>query len=316
MMQLILISGIVCGLGVSSLLAEPRIVCDQPVFDFGSRDASEVVIHTFELKNTGTSDLVISAVRPACGCTATELTRFTIPLGESARLAAKLTLAGRSGDIHKPILIESNDPANPAFQLLMQGKVTTEFSIFPSFLTLRQSAPNQPLSGTVQITSAGRPFRITRIESSDPSARVRADPMPDGLSQQISASLEKSPQPDPQPFLITLQTDNPRMPSVDIPAMAVQIKKIIIAPERIVLREGDEGAKKHVIIKSADGTPLEIKEISTPGPNVKVDYSATLGSIRLAVRGLSVLGDYDEKGLGVVFTNGESIQIPVVFEAR
>ncbi len=314
-MRLIFISGIVCLLGVSSLLAEPRKVCDQPTFDFGSRDASEVVSHTFELKNTGTSDLIITAVRPACGCTTAQLDKSVIPPGESSKLGAQLSLAGRSGEIQKPILIESNDPANPALQLSIQGKVSTEFVIVPSILTLRQSAPEQPPSGSVQIISARRPFRITRIESSDPFVRVRADPMPDGLSQQISASLEKIPDSDPQPFLITLHTDIPRMPSIDIPAMVVQLKKIIIAPERIVLRKGDEGGRKQFVIKSADGTPLEITEILTHDPSVKVDYSATKSSIRFTVRGLRGQGANGRKAIIVTFSNGESVQVPVVFES-
>jgi hypothetical protein len=190
MMRLILISGIVCRLGVSNLLAEPRIACDQPTFDFGSRDASEVVEHTFMLKNSGTTDLVISAIRPACGCTAANLTRQTIPPGESTELSTQLTLAGRSGELHKSILIESNDPANPALQLVLLGKTTKEFEIVPPVMTLRQSAAGQAPAGSVQITFLGKSLRITSTESSDPSLHVRADPLPGGNSYQISAAFE------------------------------------------------------------------------------------------------------------------------------
>ncbi len=292
--------------------ASPRIACETATFDFGTRDSSEIVEHSFELKNTGDSDLVITAIRPACGCTAAELTNSTIPPGESAKLAAKLTLAGRSGDIHKTILIESNDPANPAFQLAMQGKIVTEVAVVPPVLTLRQSAPGQPASGTVQITANGKPFRITQAASSDPSVRVRSAPMQDGVSHQISASLEKIPETDPQPFLIMLQTDNPRMPTIDIPATVVLIKKILVAPERIVVRKGDAGSKKYVVLKSADGKPLEITEISTPDPVVKVDYTTTPSSIRLSLRGLDAKKEYDGEIISIAFSNGEAVQIPII----
>ena len=46
--------------------AEPKISCDEPTFDFGSRDASEVVSHTFELKNNGTSELVMVVQQFVC----------------------------------------------------------------------------------------------------------------------------------------------------------------------------------------------------------------------------------------------------------
>jgi hypothetical protein len=301
---------------VALFAASPRIACELATFDFGTRDSSEIVEHIFELKNTGEADLVISAIRPACGCTAAELTNSTIPPGESAKLATKLTLAGRSGDIHKTILIESNDPANPAFQLAMQGKIVTEVAVVPPVLTLRQSAAGQPPSGTVQITSNGKPFRITQVESSDPFVRVRTDLMPDGVSHQISASMEKIPASDPQPFLIMLQTDNPRVPTIDIPATMVLMKKILVAPERIVLRKGDAGSKKYVVLKSADGKPLEIKEISTPDPAVKVDYTTTQSFIRLTVRGLDVLQERELGGeeIQVGFSNRESVQIPIAFD--
>lgn len=306
----------ICFLPPATAPATPRIACDEPVFQFGTRDSSETVEHSFELKNTGTSDLAITAIRPACGCTATELTRPTIPPGETAKISTKLTLAGRSGEARKTIAVESNDPANPTIVLAMEGKIATEFEVAPPVFTLRQPAASQPATGSVQITPNNHPFRITGSQSSDPSVRISTGTGPDGRSHQITATLEKLTTSDPQPFLVTLQTDSPRVPTIDIPAVVVLEKKILVAPEKILLREGDAETKKYVLLKSAEGTPLEIKEISTPAPAVKVDYSATPSSIRLAVRGLSDLREYDGKAIVVIFTNGESIQIPVVFESR
>jgi hypothetical protein len=295
---------------------QPRIFCKETTFDFGSKDSSEIVDHTFVLKNTGNSDLVITAVRPACGCTAAELTQSTIPPGESAKLSAKLTLAGRSGEVQKPILIESNDPANPALQLVMQGTVVNEFTVTPSVLTLRQTASDPNATGSVMISSNGNAFQITKAEAFPSSIRVRADPMPDGLSYQISAIFKKIPESDPAPCLITLQTDNPRQPTLEIATTIVLQKKIIVAPERIILRHGDAISKKYIILKSADGAALAIKDILTPDTSVKVDYTSTASSIRLAIRGLDAQRDLDGKKITVDFTNGESVQIPLVFESR
>lgn len=295
---------------------QPRIFCEETTFDFGSKDSSEIVDHTFILKNTGNSDLVITAVRPACGCTAAELTQSTIPPGESAKLSAKLTLAGRNGQVQKPILIESNDPANPALQLVMKGTVANEFTVTPSILTIRQTAPDEHAAGSVMISSSGNPFQITKAEAFPPSIKVRADPMPGGLSYQISAVFKKIPESDPVPCLITLQTDNPRQPRLEIPTTVVLQKKIIVAPERIILRHGDAISKKYVVLKSADGTALAIKDILTPDTSVKVDYTSTASSIRLAIRGLDAQCDLDGKKITIDFTNGESVQIPLVFESR
>jgi hypothetical protein len=91
----------------------------------------ESVEHTFILKNTGSADLEIKKVQPACGCTTAELEKNIIPPGDSANVAAKLSLAGRSGEVQKPINIESNDPTNSTLQLLIKGIVSADFQIFP-----------------------------------------------------------------------------------------------------------------------------------------------------------------------------------------
>jgi len=303
------------GKDLHSTEKQPRIFCEEMTFDFGSKDSSEIVDHIFVLKNTGSSDLVITAVRPACGCTAAELTRSTIPPGESAKLSAKLTLAGRNGQVQKPILIESNDPANPALQLVMQGTVANEFTVTPSILTLRQTASDPNATGSVMISSNGNAFQITKAEAFPSSIRVRADPMPDGLSYQISAVFKKIPESDQAPCLITLQTDNPRQPTLEIPTTIVLQKKIIVAPERIILRHGDAISKKYIILKSADGAALAIKDILTPDTSVKVDYTSTASSIRLAIRGLDAQLDVNEKNITVVFANGETLQIPISLES-
>jgi hypothetical protein len=312
MMRLLLISGIVGVISTSNLLAEPRIVCNQPTFDFGSRDASEVVEHTFTLKNSGTTDLVISAVRPACGCTVANLTRQTIPPGESAELSTQLTLAGRSGELHKSILIEANDPANPAMQLALVGKATQEFDIVPSVLTLRQSSIGQAPAGAILIKSSDKPFRILKVTASDPAVLVRADPMPDGIAYQISASFEKVPSQNSPPSQITIETDNSRMPVLSIPISTILSKKILVAPDSILLNPGEENSKIQIILKSAEGTPLEIVEISKTDDRIKVDYSVHQGIIRLTVRGLSANNGWGGQKISIHFASGDSVDIPIV----
>lgn len=311
-MRLILISGIVGVISTSNLLAEPRIVCDQPTFDFGSRDASEVVGHTFKLKNSGTTNLVISAIRPACGCTAANLTRQTIPPGESAELSTRLTLAGRSGELHKTILVESNDPANPAIKLVLVGKTTEDFEIAPAVLTLRQSSLGQSPTRTVHIKSKEKPFRISQVIASDPSIHIRADPMPDGSSYQISATFEKTPSENPLPSQIIVHTDNSRMPPLIIPTKTILFKKILFAPDMILLKAGEENLKKQIILKSADGSPLEIVDIMKPDPQIKVDYSAHQGIITLTLRGLKTKSDLNGQKISLYFASGDSVDIPIM----
>jgi len=72
-----------CGLAAGEVAAShgPRLVCDQPVYNFGTNNAEKPISHTFILRNTGDEPLTIrkcgrSILRPvvkrsAC-CRATE----------------------------------------------------------------------------------------------------------------------------------------------------------------------------------------------------------------------------------------------------
>ena len=58
---------------VAPLTNAPRLVCEQPTFEFGELDESAVVEHEFVLRNAGTAPLNITSVRAACGCTVASL---------------------------------------------------------------------------------------------------------------------------------------------------------------------------------------------------------------------------------------------------
>lgn len=317
--RLLLIAGIAAGMVPAILLAEPRIACDQPTFDFGSRDASEVVEHTFTLENSGTTDLVISAIRPACGCTAANLTRQTIPPSESAELSTQLTLAGRSGELHKTILVESNDPANPALQLALVGKTATDFELQPSFLVLRKDSPSKPATGFVQIRAAdGSAFEIGELLSASGKIKLRADPMPSGNAYQISANFDEEMPPGEHSDQITISTNLKGGRTATIGALAVVPAPIAVAPAKIVLEENPEATvSRTIILKSPRNEKLEITRIETPDPKITTQIQA-LGEfgMRVNLGKLSQSRDLDSKVIVIHLASGQMLEISIHIKTR
>jgi hypothetical protein len=300
-------------------LAEPRIVCDQPTFDFGARDASEVVEHTFTLKNSGTADLVISAIRPACGCTAANLTRQTIPPGESAELSTRLTLAGRSGELHKSILIESNDQANPALQLALVGKTATDFEIQPSLLVLRKDSPSKPATGSVQIRATdGSAFEIGELLSASGKIKLRADPMPSGNAYQISANFDEEMPPGEHSDQITISSNLKGGRTTTVWALVVVPSPITVAPAKIVLEENPESTvSRTVILKSPKNEKLEISRIETPDPKITTQIQP-LGDfgVRVVLGNLPQSRDLDSKMIVIYIVLGQVVEIPLHIKSR
>ena len=66
----------------------------------------------FTFKNTGTTTILITNVKAACGCTATEYTKTPIKPGESATVQAKYNAAAK-GAFSKTVTVTTTADATP-----------------------------------------------------------------------------------------------------------------------------------------------------------------------------------------------------------
>jgi len=76
--------------------------------DFGTILEGERVVGYFDYVNTGSGDLVISAVEATCGCTTPGWDSEPIGPGDSGVLKVIFDSSGRSGNQHKAINVTSN----------------------------------------------------------------------------------------------------------------------------------------------------------------------------------------------------------------
>ncbi|HEY0030908.1 MAG TPA: DUF1573 domain-containing protein [Bacteroidia bacterium] len=76
--------------------------------DFGKITQGEVVSHSFVFKNTGGSDLVISAATGSCGCTVPSYPKEAIKPGQDAKIDVKFDSGGKSGLVQKTITLVTN----------------------------------------------------------------------------------------------------------------------------------------------------------------------------------------------------------------
>lgn len=74
-----------------------KIKFDSDKHDFGKIKQGDKVKHTFTFTNVGDKDLVVSNVKPTCGCTATNWTRTAVKPGESGTIEAQFNSAGKMG---------------------------------------------------------------------------------------------------------------------------------------------------------------------------------------------------------------------------
>ena len=80
--------------------------------DYGVIEQGEKVAHIFKFKNTGNEPLVLSNVKPSCGCTTPKWTKEPIAPGADGEIHVEFDSKGKNGKQTKTVTVTANtDPA-------------------------------------------------------------------------------------------------------------------------------------------------------------------------------------------------------------
>lgn len=87
----------------------PIATFEQAIFNFDTVAVGEKVVHSFKFTNTGKSPLIISSVKPACGCTALkDWPQDPIAPGAGGQITVEFNSGGFSGPIEKSVFVRTN----------------------------------------------------------------------------------------------------------------------------------------------------------------------------------------------------------------
>jgi hypothetical protein len=96
----------------------------ETTFDFGTIKQGDKVNFTFEFKNEGKVPLVVSDVKPSCGCTTPDWTKTPIAPGESGKIDVEFNSSGKSGIQVKNVTVFANI-AEGSKILQLKGNIET-----------------------------------------------------------------------------------------------------------------------------------------------------------------------------------------------
>ena len=108
--------------GAIAFASAQTISFDKTTFDYGNVKAGSDGHRFFTVKNTGYKPLIISEVKPSCGCTTPEWSKDPILPGKSAQIKVGYN-TGIKGSFNKLIEVYSNDPQNNRSVLYIKGTV-------------------------------------------------------------------------------------------------------------------------------------------------------------------------------------------------
>lgn len=191
----------------------PRVTYDigRDTVDFGRVTQGAVLHHTYDLHSAGNQDLVITQIKPTCGCTvaklmveneAGEMVEYVygdpIKPGRKMELPAKMHTKNKRGNQTVRINVFSNDP-RATMQLGMTASIDPFFNINPGFLTFGKISVGEEIVKTATISTAkGQPMSLSIREHTQPAgASITLEPKnPDADGRSRSWELTVTLGPD------------------------------------------------------------------------------------------------------------------------
>lgn len=102
----------------------PVMSFEQTEYDFGTVKQGEVVNHTFEFTNTGSTPLIIENASATCGCTVPDWTREPVAPGEKGQIAVQFNTAGKMGQQNPTVTVRANTQPD-IVKVSMKGDVAS-----------------------------------------------------------------------------------------------------------------------------------------------------------------------------------------------
>jgi hypothetical protein len=204
----------------------PKIVFDQPDYDFGAVEQGGKIHHVFAFANRGGATLVIEKVETSCGCTAALASAKEIPAGGRGEVSAEFSSSGFRGQVRKEVYVYSNDPATPKATLNITGTVQVLIEVSPLSIYYTGATTSQELTQTVTVApAAGHPevhFRVLGVSCPDRRVHisaVRAVPDRDS-AYQFDVSAGPGLPVGRLNANITVTTDFPKQPTLSLQVYA------------------------------------------------------------------------------------------------
>lgn len=99
----------------SVAMAQPKIEFKEIIHDFGTVTEGEKPSYKFVFTNTGDEPIVLTSVKPSCGCTTPSWPKEPVLPGKTGEITATYNSQGRPGAFYKSITVVSNVDEKPTY---------------------------------------------------------------------------------------------------------------------------------------------------------------------------------------------------------
>ncbi|WP_390937009.1 DUF1573 domain-containing protein [Parapedobacter soli] len=112
----------ICTGAVAQQSSKAEFKFDKETHDFGKIPQGKPVTHVFTFENVGAEPIIISEVKPSCGCSVAEFTKTPVKPGEKGTISVTFNAAAKQ-PFTKNFTVRSNTKT-PVKTLYIKGEVT------------------------------------------------------------------------------------------------------------------------------------------------------------------------------------------------
>jgi hypothetical protein len=295
----------------------PRIVADEPNFNFGTQPNTETIEHTFTIRNDGDASLEIARVRSSCGCTVGKVSSTLLAPGESAEITGRFNLRGRSGPQRSTLTVESNDPQQPRYRLTMNGVAQrANVEIRPSTLLFGALKAGATANRTIEVVGvAGDGFDLTEV-------RLESDPFSAGEPEQLAPHHYRIPvqftaagDAGERQAIVTVLTSHPSFGQLSGLLRGAVIDQIPYGPSTIELdAAATQAVTRYIMVRQGNVPPFDIERVEVPENTAEVQVF-TIANLGYRIQISNLLPDpaWNEQPIRIFTTSSITpvIEVPV-----
>jgi len=253
----------------------PRMTFVTNEYHFGKVIAGEKVKYIFILTNTGDQTLVISNVAPGCHCTTVgDWTKaHQIEPGQTGEIPIQFDSGVFRGDVHKSIMVTSNDKLEPRKTLMLSGTIWQAFVVSPQTARIEVS-PDATSNATsvVHITSqADEMITLSNPISATANFKAELQTIKPGKEFDVTISALPPFAPGNTVGTISVNTSLTNVPLVNITVIAVMQPAVVVSPLQIILSPQIVVWTTNVIRITAKGNnALALSDLEVSDTNITV----------------------------------------------
>jgi hypothetical protein len=291
-----------------------KIEVEPKEFNFGEVWQGMLAKKEFTIKNTGEGALTIDA-RSSCGCTVPSKPKSPLPPGESTTFTITYDTS-RLGEAHKVVTLATNDAAQPALQIPVNGNVKPLFETSPATLLNFEwlDVEDETSKALTLRNKYDKPLTLHLREGQEfGTFKIDLKEIKPGEEYELTATTKPPLKLGYNGTMVHLETGLPDLPPLTVQVTGNAQPRVFLSPFVLAVTPDDPQPNQQIVrVQYKKNHPVSVVGVKAdlPGitsevlPDVEMPAGAQSGFHQIRVS-LPPTADFPEQGAKIIVTTSD-----------